>query len=114
MSETLNPEACAVHAIPRCTDLCGERWIADWTGEIRSSRTSCSRAARAQGCRIIVPSEGLQGSEIRDNAFENNVKLAQKEAGTLMWIALRSRPDIAACLGVASTLITSIRGFGDT
>ena len=105
MSETLNPEACAVHAIPRCTDLCGERWIADWTGEIRSSRT-----------------EGLQGSEIRDNAFENNVKPAQKEAGTLMWIALRSRPDIAACLGVASALITSrpseslrlCKGIGDT
>ncbi|CAE7250990.1 RE1 [Symbiodinium sp. CCMP2592] len=56
---------------------------------------------------LPVPSEGLQGSDIRDNAFENNMKLAQKEAGTLMWIALRSRPDIAACLGVASTLITS-------
>ncbi|CAE7033277.1 RE1 [Symbiodinium sp. CCMP2592] len=56
---------------------------------------------------LPVPSEGLQGSDIRDNAFENNMKLAQKEAGTLTWIALRSRPDIAACLGVASTLITS-------
>ncbi|CAE7837310.1 unnamed protein product [Symbiodinium sp. CCMP2592] len=56
---------------------------------------------------LPVPSEGLAASEIRDNAFEANMKLAQKEAGTLMWIALRSRPDIAACLGVASTLITS-------
>ncbi|CAE7437089.1 RE1 [Symbiodinium sp. CCMP2592] len=56
---------------------------------------------------LPVPSEGLQGSELRDNAFNSNMRLAQKEAGTLMWIALRSRPDIAACLGVASTLITS-------
>ena len=56
---------------------------------------------------LPVPSEGLAGSEIRDNAFEANMKLAQKEAGTLMWSALRSRPDIAACLGVAATLITS-------
>ena len=56
---------------------------------------------------LPVPSEGLAGPEIRDNAFEANMKLAQKEAGTLMWIALRSRPDIAACLGIASTMITS-------
>ncbi|CAE7548918.1 RE1 [Symbiodinium sp. CCMP2592] len=55
---------------------------------------------------LPVPSEGLAGSELRDNNLERNMKLAQKEAGTLMWIALRSRPDIAACLGIASTLIT--------
>ncbi|CAE7683973.1 unnamed protein product [Symbiodinium sp. CCMP2592] len=56
---------------------------------------------------LPVPSEGLQGSELRDNAFNSNMRLAQKEAGTLMWIAIRSRRDIAACLSVASTLITS-------
>ncbi|CAE7400820.1 RE1, partial [Symbiodinium sp. CCMP2456] len=56
---------------------------------------------------LPVPSEGLSGPEIRDHTFDHNVKLAQKEAGTLMRIALRSRPDISACLGIASTLITS-------
>ncbi|CAE7661265.1 unnamed protein product [Symbiodinium sp. CCMP2592] len=46
---------------------------------------------------LPVPSEGLAGSELRDSNFQRNMKLARKEAGTLMW---------AACLGIASTLIT--------
>ena len=54
-----------------------------------------------------VPEEGLKGAEPQTERFEENKRLAQKECGTLMWLALRSRPDVAACLGIAATQITS-------
>ena len=59
---------------------------------------------------LPVPDEGLKGAEPRTEQFEATKRLAQKECGTLMWLALRSRPDIAACLGIAATQITSRPG----
>ncbi|OLP85945.1 Retrovirus-related Pol polyprotein from transposon TNT 1-94 [Symbiodinium microadriaticum] len=59
---------------------------------------------------LPVPDEGLKGAEPRTERFEETKRLAQKECGTLMWLALRSRPDIAACLGIAATQITSRPG----
>ena len=56
---------------------------------------------------LPVPDEGLKGAEPQTERFEENKRLAQKECGTLMWLALRSRPDVAACLGIAATQITS-------
>ena len=41
---------------------------------------------------LPVPDEGLKGAEPRTERFEETKRLAQKECGTLMWLALRSRP----------------------
>ena len=56
---------------------------------------------------LPVPQEGLLPPEEHGTAWEKAKTMAQKECGVLMWIALHSRPDIAACLGVAATQVAS-------
>ena len=56
---------------------------------------------------LPTPKEGLLAPPLRDETFEQTKLRAQKEVGTLMWISLRSRPDVAACLGIAATLVAT-------
>ena len=56
---------------------------------------------------LPTPKEGLLAPPPRDETFEQTKLRAQKEVGTLMWISLRSRPDVAACLGIAATLVAT-------
>ena len=59
---------------------------------------------------LPVPQKGLMPPEEHSQGWEKAKNLAQKECGVLMWVALRSRPDIAACLGIAATMVSSHPG----
>ena len=39
--------------------------------------------------------------------FQQQKKLAQQEVGTLMWVALKSRPDIYAAVSIAATHVAN-------
>ena len=56
---------------------------------------------------LPTPREGQLPVEEHGDEWEKNKQLAQKECGVLMWIALRSRPDICACLGIAATQVAT-------
>ena len=52
------------------------------------------------------PLEGKLEPQTRDGAYEVAMSLAQKNLGTLLWLALRSRPDITALTAIAASLAT--------
>ena len=56
---------------------------------------------------LPTPREGQLPPEEHGADWEKTKQLSQKECGVLMWIALRSRPDIAACLGIAATQVST-------
>ena len=58
---------------------------------------------------LPTPREGQIPPEEHGGDWEKAKQLSQKECGVLMWIALRSRPDIAACSHSSDN--TSCRSF---
>ena len=52
---------------------------------------------------LPMPTEGKLIPEIKDKKFEVTKKEAQREVGSLMLAALKSRPDIAVCVSVAAS-----------
>ena len=54
---------------------------------------------------LPMPCEGKLVPEIKDKSFEIRKKDAQKEVGTLMWAALKSRPDVAVSVSIAASQV---------
>ena len=56
---------------------------------------------------LPIPHEGkLEPEDKGDSAYESKLKLAQQEVGILQWLAIKSRPDIAAATSIAATLMS--------
>ena len=53
---------------------------------------------------LPVPQEGTLEPEERDYSFAERLKHVQSELGSLMWLGLRSRPDICSTIGVTACL----------
>ena len=44
--------------------------------------------------------------ESRGDAYEKDVKACQREVGSMMWVAMRTRPDIQAVVSMAACMVT--------
>ena len=53
------------------------------------------------------PCEGTLPPEPRDEEYQKRVKQGQSEVGSLMWVGLRSRPDIMSTVGAAACLLVN-------
>ena len=54
---------------------------------------------------LPVTPEGKLVPEEKDELFPGRKKQAQKEVGTLMWLTIKTRPDIGPVVGTASSCI---------
>ena len=59
---------------------------------------------------LPVVNEGHYQQQIKDDLHASQLKDAQSQVGALLWIALRTRPDLAASVGVTATLMSHCPG----
>ncbi|CAE7916479.1 unnamed protein product [Symbiodinium necroappetens] len=53
------------------------------------------------------PCEGTLPPETRDDEYKKRVKQGQSEVGSLMWVGLRTRPDILSTVGSAACMLVN-------
>ena len=97
-----------------CMRFLGTELFVDGQGISLTQRKYIAQELRMRGWlhlkgseSLPTPREGQLPVEEHGTDWERNKQLAQKECGVLMWIALRSRPDICACLGIAATQVAT-------
>ena len=97
-----------------CMRFLGTELFVDGQGISLTQRKYIAQELRMRGWlhlkgseSLPTPREGQLPVKEHGTDWERNNQLAQKECGVLMWIALRSRPDICACLGIAATQVAT-------
>ena len=58
---------------------------------------------------LPMTDEGRHRDERQAQDYKKKLQESQKEVGTLMWLAIKSRPDITACVSIASPTSLAIR-----
>ena len=113
-TETLHIEETMELKPSQCMRFLGAEILVDDAGLAITQRKYISQELRLRGWlhmkgseSLPTPREGQIPPEEHGGDWEKAKQLSQKECGVLMWIALRSRPDIAACLGIAATQVTT-------
>ena len=59
---------------------------------------------------LPVVNEGHYQQQTKDELHTSQLKDVQSQVGALLWIALRTRPDLAAAVGITATLMSHCPG----